>query len=774
LPGERALRAGWLALLLLAAGFLAWRLPRAELQTSIFGLVPWQARHPAAEDGAQALREQLQKKVLILAGADQAPRAMAAAEALASSLRSLSGVAQVLCKVDESKAAEALGFFDPWRGGLYTPGDRAALRGDGRALLQAAQEGLYLPPGFGLSLGFDRDPFGTYGRWLTQRGGQLGRFGLSQGHLALEDGGTTYVAVLADLGPRPAGMAGAQALSTGFERAFGEARAAGATRLLRAGFVFHELAAARQASGEVQSIGTVSLVLLFLLLILVLPQWGPRWLAFAPLLVGSVCGAAAVLLFWREVHLVALVFGSTVVGVAEDYGLYFLCGVYDRGRWDARARGRAALAPTGLALLTSVLGYAALCFLPIPALRQVAVFAAAGLCMDWAGVLLWYPLLARGAQVADPGRVERAESLAAAWPRWGRQTWLAPALAAGLLGAGWGLVRLKADDDLRLLYAHDAALESEQKEVTRLTGMGSGTGFFVAGAADPQALLRLEEAALDRLDLDPQAGPWIGVSRMVPSQDRQSGDRAALEAALFGKADVAGRLQKALQAPGLRAQLKRSLGPRPQPLSPEQWLAHPVSAPYRHLWRGPRGGVWYGLLVSQAPLENEAAQRAQADLAGLPGLQYVDQLQEVTQVLARLRRTLSWALAGGSLLVVLLLWWSLGRSAWAAALPTALGAWAALGALGWAGLPFNLFALLGLLLLLGTGIDFGIYLQAAGPRSCSSFVAVNLAALTNIAAVGVLAFSGTEALRSFGLVLAVGAGVAWLTAPCFRSKERPT
>jgi predicted exporter len=87
------------------------------------------------------------------------------------------------------------------------------------------------------------------------------------------------------------------------------------------------------------------------------------------------------------------------------------------------------------------------------------------------------------------------------------------------------------------------------------------------------------------------------------------------------------------------------------------------------------------------------------------------------------------------------------------------------------GLPFNLFALLGLILLLGTGIDFGIYLQAAGPRLRSSFVAVNLAAVTNIAAVGVLAFSGTAALRSFGLVLAVGAGVAWLSAPCFHSPE---
>jgi predicted exporter len=182
-------------------------------------------------------------------------------------------------------------------------------------------------------------------------------------------------------------------------------------------------------------------------------------------------------------------------------------------------------------------------------------------------------------------------------------------------------------------------------------------------------------------------------------------------------------------------------------------------------------GVYHGLLVNRAPMDAVASARAQAAVAGMEGVRFVDQVQEIAQLLGRLRRVLSWALAGGALVVLVLLWMAYRKAAWAAALPTALGALAALGTLGWLGLPFNLFALLGLILLLGTGIDFGIYLQATGERRRSSFVAVNLAALTNIAAVGVLAFSTTAAFRSFGLVLAVGAGVAWLTAPCFRSSE---
>jgi predicted exporter len=536
---------------------------------------------------------------------------------------------------------------------------------------------------------------------------------------------------------------------------------------LRAGFVFHELEATRQARGEVGSIGTVSLLLLGLLVALALPQWGPRALAFAPVLVGSLCGAAAVLALWDSVHLVALVFGSTVVGVAEDYGLFYLCGAYQVGPWDARARRDQVLLPSLMALLTSLLGYAALLFLPIPALKQVAVFAAAGLTMDWAGVLLWYPALLGRLRPAGAVRRARAEHWASRWPRFGRQRWL-PWLLGGLaLAALPGLARLKADDDLRLLYAHDARLEAEQRQVSRLTGSGTATGFFVVQAVDAQALLEREEALLQRLDQASPQGRWQGLARALPSQRRQREDRAAYEAALFGPGDVAGRLQRRLGAPGLKARLKRALGPAPQPLGLDAWLAAPVSQPWRHLWRGVEGGQATGLLVAGAPLEGAALAEAADALKGQAGVSYVDPLGEVTEALHGLRISLSWALGLGAALVALALALWLRRRAWAAGLPTLAGVVAALAAVGYAGLPLNLFALLGLILLLGAGIDLGIYTQAGGRQGLPNFVAVNLAAVTNIAAVGVLAWSHTAALRAFGLVMAVGSLAAWLLAPCF-------
>jgi predicted exporter len=103
-----------------------------------------------------------------------------------------------------------------------------------------------------------------------------------------------------------------------------------------------------------------------------------------------------------------------------------------------------------------------------------------------------------------------------------------------------------------------------------------------------------------------------------------------------------------------------------------------------------------------------------------------------------------------------------------------MGVAAGLGALGFSGLPLNLFALLALALILGMGIDYGIFIQESRRHRASALVAINLGAATNMIAFGMLAFSTTPALKAFGLVLGAGLGVAWLTAPCFSPSAPPS
>ena len=70
-------------------------------------------------------------------------------------------------------------------------------------------------------------------------------------------------------------------------------------------------------------------------------------------------------------------------------------------------------------------------------------------------------------------------------------------------------------------------------------------------------------------------------------------------------------------------------------------------------------------------------------------------------------------LAAGIVLLWALLALRFGRESWRAVLPSALGILAALAVFGWTGTPVTIFTALGLVLVLGLGVDYGIFLTGS-------------------------------------------------------------
>jgi predicted exporter len=93
---------------------------------------------------------------------------------------------------------------------------------------------------------------------------------------------------------------------------------------------------------------------------------------------------------------------------------------------------------------------------------------------------------------------------------------------------------------------------------------------------------------------------------------------------------------------------------------------------------------------------------------------------------------------------------------------------ATLAVLGLAGQPLQLFHVLALMLLLGVGVDYGIFMQEhARERDTAPWLAVGLSAANTILAFGLLGLSRTPALQAFGLTMLIGTTLAWLLVPCF-------
>lgn len=97
--------------------------------------------------------------------------------------------------------------------------------------------------------------------------------------------------------------------------------------------------------------------------------------------------------------------------------------------------------------------------------------------------------------------------------------------------------------------------------------------------------------------------------------------------------------------------------------------------------------------------------------------------------------------------------------------PSVLSLLGSVAVLALSGHPFNLFSLLALVLVLGIGINYTLFFGNPRGTPMTSLLAVTLAMCTTLLTLGMLVFSSTQAISSFGIVLCAGIFIAFLLAP---------
>jgi predicted exporter len=230
----------------------------------------------------------------------------------------------------------------------------------------------------------------------------------------------------------------------------------------------------------------------------------------------------------------------------------------------------------------------------------------------------------------------------------------------------------------------------------------------------------------------------------------------------------------------------------PAPLTVERWLATPWSQPYRYLWLGAVGSneeanemhaAGYAAVVIPQGVtpRNEPALIALAH--GLPGIVFVDKAASVSKLFGEYRVDTGWWLGGTLALVCVLLMLRYGaRGGIATTLPVLLAVGVALAMFGYAGVSLNLFNWLALMLVLGVGANYAVFLREGCSREDADLGAVwtgvLLSAATALLSFGMLGISAMPALKSFGATLALGIAVAVLLAPigmpAAKSSGRPS
>jgi len=810
-------RAAWLVLALAAALYCGWRFAGpSPLQTNFLALLPATEADPVAEKAVDTLASALGDRTVFLVTSRDDAHAKAAAKQLGAALQKSGAFTSVTAQLPPFDLSQIAALYLPHRFGLLTPADRdaiAAANASGSTLHDALAERIYNPLRGGLTTSLADDPFGWLEHWLGNLPLATSNLELEDGLLVSHQGNATSVLVIATLPGSAYESSTQQAVIAALAQAENALKHTYAdVSVARTGAVFYAESARSAAQSEVHVIGMASLVGIALLMMWVFRSPRLLLLGFLSTAFGIVCALAVTLLVFGKLHLLTLVFGASLIGEAVDYSIQYFVVYLSAGRdWDAHRGARAVRPALSVALATSLLGYAILMWVPFPALKQIACFAMAGIVTAFASVMWLLPALLPYAPERSPRRLfERAARLLGAWQRvvGGRRAWFVAALLLIVALPGW--LRLTSDDDIHLLTQRDPSLVAQEEKVRAAVGVDNSAQFFVVRGDTPEMVLQRAEALGMKLDALNSTADRIGgyqsVAQFVPSAQQQNENRALLAQHVF--ADRA-----ALRATLLQAGFKDEVADawiaaqaRPQPvLTVEQWLAAPWSQPYRHLWLGQVGQLDAGTQAYAAVVipqgvspRNEPALIATART--LPGVVFVDKAASVSKLFGAYRVDSAWWLSGALTLVLVLLIVRYAaprpasrsahdahdaqdaldahdeasgpqrlRGGVAVTLPVLLAIGVTLAAFGYARVPLNLFNWLALMLVLGVGANYAVFLREGCLRADADLGAVwtgvLLSAATTLLSFGMLGMSAMPALKSFGGTLALGIAVAVLLAP---------
>jgi predicted exporter len=748
-----------LLLAVLALAGWQWR-DDAPLSANLMELVPGTAPDALELRAEQRMQEPLNREMLVLVGHKDRQQAIAMAQKLGEQWQA-SGVFEKVQWTLQADLPALRTQLLQGRLAMLSAADRQQLIEHPDAFIQQRVQALFDPfTGFSLVPSQD-DWLGLTGRIQNsqpQRGSV--QLDIGSGALVADADGKSWVMLRA----RSVGNAFDMNLPLQVADLLQHSREEAAqadVQLLAASGLLYAASGQRQATREMTWVGGGATVGILLLLLLAFRRWRVL-LAFVPVLVGMLFGAVACVALFGHMHVMTLVLGSSLIGVAVDYPLHYLSKSWSLRPWHSWPALRLTLPGLTLSLITSSIGYLALAWTPFPALTQIAVFSAAGLLGAYLSAVCLLPALLKGADLRPaqwPMRIaEKLLALRETLLKYVRSPVLLALLIAFCVG---GLLQLQTKNDIRQWVGAPQQLTDEAQTIARITGYQPTSQFFLVRAANQQQLLERQTALNERLDqlvnLEKLQG-YLSLNQLVSQPSEQRKVREALNKLPQFWQPL---LDLGVPAAALQAELATLQALPVEDI--DAALVGPLAEPYRTLWLGStEDGV--AAMVSLQGLNNPTLLRAQA--LDLPGVELVDRLGDLNKVFAATQISAAELKLASCVLIVLVLIlpFGLGGALRIVSLPL-LAALCSLASLGWLGQPLTLFSLFGLLLVTAISVDYAILMREQIGGAAASLLGTLLAAVTTWLSFGLLAVSSTPAVSNFGLSVSLGLAYSFILAP---------
>jgi predicted exporter len=740
----------------------------SPINSNILDLIPATQSQAVVKAGVSRFSKRMGQQLIFLVGNPQQQAAIRAGDILD---QKLNGHQDLFSHIDYQMSGAMqrafAQFYFPYRLALLSSTDAELLqRGDQKAIVDHALQSVYSPIGIVNSDLLQKDPFFLFMHFIAHLPRPASELTLVDHHLMVHAKGMWYVLVRANVRDHGFSMAAQQrVLALLYQAKTAITQANPQSQLLHTGMLFYADAGVQSAKRDISTIGLGSMLGIVLLMVLTFRSLSPLLLTLFSILIGCVAAFTVTVLCFGSVYLFTLIFGASLIGIAVDYAFFYFAHQYCGGAsWTAELGLKHIIVGISLGLLNVVLAYFILSFTPFPALKQLAVFAISGLGMSFLTVVCLFPLLLRAKVIKYDPPLLRCM-------RWYLRKFLqcSPKFVIGLVASVlvigfFGISQLHSNDDIHRLQRLPLPLKKQEEKIKTIIGSHMGMNFYLVMGHTPTEVQDREHQLTQALTHDfPMETPaFMAINAYVPSVQSQR-LYFQLQKQLIEKKLPGYFLKIGMSKQKASAVMKTLAAQTFQPITLADWLASPVSTPLRFLWLGKIDHQYASVVLLSSQLDEKQLKTLGKNIVGV---HYINKAADVSMMFSQYRHSMSYLL----LWVYVALWLFLSlrygwRNACAYMLAPVCSSMLSLAVIGYLGIPLTLFSILGLILVLGIGVDYVLFFAETQSSYVTTMLAVSLSAITTTLSFGLLAFSQTPVVHDFGVLVLVGIGSAFLLSP---------
>ena len=752
-----------------------------KMNSDLYSILPDSNETKNVSAAEKTLSARTMRNISVLVGHENFEVARAAAVALDSLLKENRSLEETRLFVDENSLNETREFFYKNRYSIQgVPVREAVAAGDLETLKNDALQKIYGSFSMSDLNRLDEDPLllgeASFDYFTNHSPLSSGSFELRDGVLAATDSGITYVMWNAVLSENVSAMASNGHVLERLNGVLDSLKQANAGLVYaKSGAMFHSYESSNKAKSEIAWISGVSISLILLLLLFVYRSPLPIVATVSTIALSAFTALSFTWFVFENIHVFTFVFGTTVIGVSIDYAVHFFTSL------KSGVRNVRSVIFKGLLLgfLTTELSYMALTFTEFPLLRQMAVFSMVGLLSSFLSItLLFHAVFDKRNQPEKKASAtnlpmsipERFLKLYSALPPKGVRLVLIVFALALIPGLGM----LHVHTDLESLYSMSAESKAAESLAARLNNLGVSSNYFIVEGSSEQEVLEREALLSARLGQAEQDGllqSHLALSNFIPSAKTQQATSASIKRLVLDSANVLHpSVQSYLKEIGVQNDSLLVAGfssEKMLPASLSDKLPSTLRLILQMLWIGPiqtnSGTQFYSAVL---PLHVSAQFDAQTVAHDMPHVYAVNKIKNVNASLTKISR-MSLALVAIAYLVVFLVLVAVYKLSVALKIirTPVLSSLFVVAFFGYAGVDFNFFAIVGVILTLGIGIDYALFFWEGGRNNLVTVLAVMLSAMTTLISFGSLVCSAFVPVSTFGFAVLLGIACCFLLSP---------